>query len=223
MKILRKTAIAIFVATGIMSASAIGPLDTGTPSRLFSLGARIGINTAKSTIRNPQFNQWNNTSWGTGFEIGAVVDINIRNYIAIQPGAFIEYRGWKYAFSGNNPSSPEGIAQFGKLSSTRLTIPVVASFRIGLSNILRLSADLGPYLSFRMGGADNLYNTDGASLTTKIQQRGFEWGFKVGAGINLLRHYYFGVHYLGAVNSPWENAYYDGHAKTWTFTLGYDF
>ncbi len=102
MKILRKIAIAIFVATGIMSASAIGPLDTGTPSRLFSLGARIGINTAKSTIRNPQFNQWNNTSWGTGFEIGAVVDINIRNYIAIQPGAFILYSGCKNSFFGNN-------------------------------------------------------------------------------------------------------------------------
>lgn len=64
-------------------------LDTGTPSKLVQIGVRAGFNTSNlSTNFDDAYPEiaWNHSQWRPGFSAGAVVDLNIRNFLAIESG-----------------------------------------------------------------------------------------------------------------------------------------
>lgn len=214
--------------TSAIPASAADFFDTSAPSTPFSLGVRLGLNTSNVTISDALFPTYNKNSWGTGLEVGAVADINFRNYLTIQPGAFFECHSSSYTYITD--LAPESYqTQVGHLRSYHLTIPILASVRLNVSESVRWSIDAGPYMSLKLGtGKGDIYDVQqtigGLPLQdTRIERRGCVWGLKLGTGINILRHYYFGIHYLATITTPWKEASYDGHDKAWTFTLGYDF
>ncbi len=219
---------ALFVsAVASLPASAEGLLDTSAPAFPFSLGVRLGLNTSNITISDALFPTYNKNSWGTGFQAGVVADIKFRNFIAIQPGAFLEYRSGSYTYITD--TAPESYqTQAGNLRSYNFTIPILASVRMNVANVIRWSIDAGPYVSLRLGGKGDIYNVQEAAggrplQDTRIERRSCLWGLKLGTGINFMSHYYFGIHYMATLSTPWKEALYDGHDKAWTFTLGYDF
>lgn len=222
----------LFISALLVSAAAAMPasaglLDTGTPAMPFSLGVRLGLNSSNVTISDALFPTYNQNSWGTSFQAGVVADIKFRNFIAIQPGAFFECRSSSYTYITD--LAPENYqTQAGKLRSYNFTIPVLASVRLNVANVLRWSIDAGPYVSLRLGGKGDIYNVGEAAggrplQDTRIERRSCVWGLKLGTGINVMSHYYFGIHYMATISTPWKEAIYDGHDKAWTFTLGYDF
>lgn len=222
----------IFISALLVSAAAALPasaglLDAAAPASPFSLGVRFGLNSSNVTITDALFPTYNKNSWGTGFHAGVVADIKFRNFIAIQPGAFFDYRSSSYTYITN--TAPESYqTQAGNLRNFTFTVPVLASVRLNVANVLRWSIDAGPYVSFRLGGKGDIYNVEEAAggrplQDTRIERRGCVWGLKLGTGINVLGSYYFGIHYMAAISTPWKQAIYDGHDKAWTFTLGYDF
>lgn len=221
------SALLVSVASAV-PASAADLLDTSVPTFPFSLGVRLGVNTSNVTISDALFPKYNKNDWGTGLEAGVVADIKFRNYIAIQPGAFFECHSGNYTYITD--LAPQNYqTQAGHLRSYHLTIPVLASVRLNVANIVRWSIDAGPYLSLKLGtGKGDLYNVQqtlgGLPLQdTRIERRACVWGLKLGTGINVLSHYYFGIHYMAGLTTPWKEASYDGHDKAWTFTIGYDF
>lgn len=44
----------------------------------------------------------------------------------------------------------------------------------------------------------------------------------MGTGIQVLDHYYLGVHYEAGCTKVWKHSL-AGRNKAWTFTIGYDF
>lgn len=82
-------------------------LDTGTPSKLVQIGVRAGFNTSNlSTNFDDAYPEiaWNHSQWRPGFSAGAVVDLNIRNFLAIESGLNFRSRNnsFHYLYNDNN-------------------------------------------------------------------------------------------------------------------------
>lgn len=201
--------------------------DAGTPDNLFTLGLRAGINTSNLNIDKRVFPSWNVNSWGTGFELGAVVNINLRNFFTLQPGFFYESRSGNYAYSAQDlPISAEN--QMGHYRNYHFTIPVIAQYRMNLIPGCTWSVDLGPYFSWLLHNRqrDGILYAEPDQIPGIIKQaelHRYDWGLKVGTGLEFLTHFYAGIHYKAGMRDSWNSDWLGGRSKVWTFTVGYNF
>lgn len=221
------TLLAAVSAVSILSVSTASAADffsTERSEELFSVGARIGFNTSNTTTNGDGMSK-HQTSWGTGFDLGVVANINFRDWFAVQPGFFYESRSNGYTFVSK--ASGATAVMVGDALEYAFKVPVLAQARFNVSDKIRWSVDLGPYFSFGighkdkgtlyMGGLETDYSMDYDELHKK-----FDFGFKVGSGITVLDHYYLGIHYMAGMSDAYKNGGGGSH-KAWTFTLGYDF
>lgn len=207
---------------------------------LFDLGVRVGVNTSNRTVNPDLFPVYERQSWGTGFDAGIVADINIRDYIAVQPGIFFESRSGDYNFVTSYEMYPGGtqyLTQIGHRRSYNLTVPILASFRFNVTDQIRWIAEAGPYFSFVLSSKMDdkvLLGTGKAdtNLENYFAQKpaSFDFGFKIGTGLLLFNHYYIGVHYeAGAVKAYKDQKIgnlkksFGGRTKGWIFSIGYTF
>lgn len=206
--------------------------DTADAPKFFSLSARIGFNTSNRTFPKGYYNLWNKNSWGLGFNVGALANLNFKEYLSVQPGIFFETRSGDYAYLTDYLGyygSNETHYEMGHLRAYYLTIPVVAQAKFNLCDFIKWSVDFGPYLQFclKETGQNNvavLYRLPQSNRYDEYtaQQRSVDFGFKMGTGLQFFRHYYVGVHYLAGALNAWKLPA-GGKNKSWTFTLGYDF
>lgn len=223
-----------------IGANASDFFSTDECSDLFTFGARIGVNTSNRTMSNSAVpGAYHHESWGTGFDLGVTLDLNIRDYLSIQPGFFFESRSGAYTVIGTEIE--EGsliniseIAQAGKRSSYNFTIPVVASFHFNITDDLRWNVDAGPYVAFVLGSRmkNKRFVVNGNADEPLFSQKAaaVDFGIKMGTGLEILRHYYAGVHYMAGCIDAWKTrklgSYtknYGGVTKGWVFTVGYIF
>ncbi len=240
--------------------------STEKPEDFCNFGVRLGINTSNRTVGTQMMNGFTMTSpnsnygrqgWGTGFDLGVVADLNIRDYLSIQPGLFYESRSNSYTFISSQAVTPDYnilFNQAGIYNSYQFTIPVLASFHFNITDDLRWVVEAGPYISFVMHSKlknkvltnsaiisgnplgydpEILYGLAGGAVTGEFTQKAKtgEFGFKFGTGFTILKKYTCGIHYMAATTHAWkdekvDNAYkltYGGHAKSWVFTIGYNF
>jgi len=187
------------------------------------------------------FNVWDKNSWGTGFDIGFVADLHIRNYISIQPGIFFQSRSGNFTYAstywlpvtdenGNVTEKKQELMQYGHNRNYNLVIPIIASGHFNIGDKVKWNVDFGPYISFRIGnnGRPDIYElkygNDGPVLhSSEAGSNTVDFGFKMGTGFTFLNHYYFGVHYMAGATDVWKNTGMGGRNKAWTFTAGYDF
>lgn len=207
--------------------------STEDASDLFNLGARIGVNTSNRTISNSVASIWNHNAWGTGFDAGAVCDINFKNFISVQPGFFYESRSGAFTYQ-NTAYTPTGDpyvkTQIGKGREYLFTIPVVASFHFNILDELRWNVDCGPYLQIKLKSTfDHKFQYPEATVSGGIEYfddvrtAKCDFGFKFGTGLDIYQHYYIGVHYLAGFLNAWNPGKLGGHNKEWLFTIGYNF
>lgn len=214
--------------------------STSEGSSLFTLGVRAGVNTSNRTISNKSWGIYNYQSWGTGFIAGVIADLNIRDYLAIEPGVFFESRGGHSSFISETfvPSGdPYYITQEANRRNYSLNIPVLASVRFNVTGRLRWHIDLGPYFSFLL--KSNLDNKELISTRPDLDNRApfaghpskMDFGLKIGTAFELSRHLYFGIHYEAGMVDAYRNEdlgnnllqVYGGRTKAWDFTLGWNF
>lgn len=236
----------IAICIGASQAQSIVMFDKGRPSKIIQIGVRAGFNTSNlATNYDKAFPDitWNHTQWRQGLTLGAVVDINLRNFFSIQSGLFYKSRGNDFHYLVNDNESL--VALDGKWRGNYFEIPLLASLRLGVFELAQLQVDLGPYFATGFGGKVkyDVFETDTEDpLKPEISHKSvkadyfgdkgmvqrYDWGIKTGVGLLLLQHYYLGVHFNyscrnvlkeldGAVKRP------NGHNKAWTFTLGYNF
>ncbi len=217
--------------------------DKSAPEKLITFGARIGVNSSNATVNDDVYNLWNKNSWGTGFDLGVVADINIRNYIAIQPGIFFQSRSGDYTYAsrfwipvvdndGVIQNEGKDIVQYGHQRSYNLYVPILASVRFNIGQKVRWSVDLGPYFNFMLhsSGAGSIYelryegiDMPAALHRSEAERKGFDFGFKFGTGFTFFKHYYVGVHYMAGTADVWKTSGMGGRNKAWSFTAGYNF
>lgn len=216
------------------------------------VGVRAGINTsniAETRTGADAVTGLQKSAWKTGLQAGAVVDIPMTSFLAIQPGFFFDLRRSSYTTMSEHhyvpaPGDPE--ATMARRTSGTVTtgwfhVPVLFSFRYSPHSKLQLQADFGPYLSAGIGGRDSYTVTDFSGdipatvESPRIKQNCFgkgdaryfraDWGFKMGIGVEICRHYYIGAHYLAGARNIARNKAVVSKSDTreWQFSLGYNF
>lgn len=220
-----------------VSSQASDFFSTEVSSELFTFGARIGVNTSNRTVKSLSAYGYSSQGCGTGFDLGAVADINFRNYFSIQPGIFFESRSNTYTFiyALSSPVAAESHSiQAGTFNSYSFTIPVLANFHFNLTDDVRWNVEAGPFISLNLGSKlknkvnlNTSYSDFNPDVTTEFNAKpsACDFGLKFGTGIELFRHYTFNVDYLAGMRHAWKNNRidYGGHTKAWCFTLGYIF
>lgn len=215
-----------------LAASASDFISTEPAEHLFNFGVRLGVNSSNRTFSKDYFKQWNVNSWGTGIDAGVVFNINMRQYLTIQPGFFFESRSGHYAYSQDFTAadgSSDNFTQLGKTRTYNLNIPVMVSLRFNLADNLKWLVEAGPYVQFKLHSSDNekidLITQSNAGIITKeaAESKFTDFGLKAGTGILIKDHYSFTIHYLAGGCDVWKAPVSGGKNKAWTFTLGYDF
>lgn len=209
--------------------------DTSRPRKFINFGARIGFNTSNRTFADGAFVNDIKTSWGTGFNVGLIADLNIREFLSLQPGFFFESRSGdlsnfveyyeKDEMTGEDILAPH----FGVYHerSYYFTIPVVAVLKFNITKFLKWNLEFGPYLQFMLKetGSQNdiwLYEFLPYEYSYKAFHRTSDFGFKMGTSFQVFKHYYIGAHYLAGTKDTWRIPK-GGRNKSWMFTIGYDF
>lgn len=196
-------------------------LSTDKPDNTFVPGVRIGINTANATI-DPDYFSNSLSAWGTGFDLGVVMDIYFRDWISVQPGIFYESRSNKYVYEQLNQDID--YLYNGHTLDYSIKVPIVASAHFNITDRLRWNVDFGPYVSVGIGKHDEGTLRSGDIIlpySNGFYKNRNRWtvGMKMGTGITFMNHYYFGVHYLAGISDVYKD--YGGRSKAWTFTIGY--
>ncbi len=234
---------AILIMNLAVSASSL--LESGKPERTFVVGVRAGFNSSNvsnnftTSVENMM---WAHNEWKSGFTVGAVVDINLTNFFAIQPGAYLQKRRSDYKNLVLDEAGAEMQCIEGERHSNFFQIPILASLRLTLSKDVKGVVDFGPYFAFGFGGKDkgtitlvdtgvvgvreNPYKND--YFGEDGSYRSYDWGFKMGGGLLVQSKYYVGFHYdLGCRNAhrpiPLAKKEILGRNKAWNFTIGYNF
>lgn len=208
--------------------------DTSDAPNLISFGARIGFNTSNRSFPVGNYtNQILTTSWGLGFNLGGVVNINFKEYLTLQPGLFFETRNSSLVNYNEIYTSTGKIENIYVSKDTqksyKFTIPVMGVLKFNVSDMVRWNVEFGPYFQFNLkenGGQDSVklwYWAGGAnSIPYYAKHRGFDVGLKMGTAFQIYEHYYVGAHYLAGLCNAWSIPN-GGKNKSWMFTLGYDF
>lgn len=151
---MKRFLIGAMCAATALCATAADFFSTEKCDELFTFGARLGVNTSNRTLGDDAYPScYHHESWGNGLDVGAVVSLNIRDYLAIQPGFFFETRSGAYTIMGTAEGSglsSDGseIAQAGRRRSYNFTVPVLAVFGFNVTDGLRWNVEAGPYVSF---------------------------------------------------------------------------
>lgn len=201
-------------------------LDTSVPDKLFTLGGRIGFNITNNTLGATLPNtSWDSSSWGSGFELGAVADIAFRDWVAVQPGFFYQTRSHSFSMAYNGLND----IHLGHSLQYTFQVPILCSARFNVTDQVRWIVEAGPYVSFNLGHEDSGFTisidpefSTPANFTR--HRRAVNAGFKVGTGVLLRDKYWVGAHYQGCFTNLYTEASpLSGHPKAWSFTLGYNF
>ena len=236
----RSILIGILSLAGVLTGEAQEFFSTERRDELFTLGVRAGVNTSNRTVASDCGFDYQYQSWGTGFSAGLVADINIRDYVAIQPGVFFESCSGHSTFTSVVPNLVDRdayVAQSAHRHTYNLNIPVLASFRFNVTDAIRWQIEAGPYVAFLL--KSKLQNKEliasRPELENEVPFKGkpasVDFGLKIGTGLEFMSHYYVGVHYEAGLTRAYKNKdlgnnlirTYGGHTKAWTFTLGYNF
>lgn len=210
------------------SASAQDFFDTSVSDEVFALGVRTGLNTSVSTTsKEAGYNIYNKDSWGLGYDLGVVANINIREYISLQPGFFFESRSSDFTYVRDaqiGAAQPEWNINIGHTRRYTFQIPILASVHFNLGSDVKWNVEFGPYVAFNLKtDSDNTYFQSNEMKPLDLRHKSADFGFKMGTGFTVLDHYVVAVHYLAGCCDAWKDPVRGGKNKAWTFTIGYDF
>lgn len=251
----RKLICAIAAIACAITASAQFVINTAHPERPVTFGVRVGGNVSNTSTNEmslmPAFGMYS-PKWKGGVTAGVVADLNIREYISIQPGFF--YSSAAHGFKRMSIGPDEVGTEFVTVTSSNslahwLQVPILASFKVECGPHIKLFAEAGPYFAWGIGGSEkystkrytgvpgtpgniehkrDYFGAGGVSST-------FDWGFKMGVGVSFGR-FQLAAHYLAGCRDvvkpsacidpnadPMLRAGVDGYNKMWQFTAGINF
>ena len=124
--------------------------DSSRPNHRFTFGVRVGANFAKQYYME---DVGADNDFRTGFQAGIATDINIVRSFSLNSGVFYTQKGYKTEYSDYRGSvSSRNNAQY-------IEVPLLASYRVELSDAAQLQLNLGPYFAFGIAGKLDVTNT----------------------------------------------------------------
>ena len=164
--------------------------------------------------------------------IGALVNLNFKEYLTLQPGIFFESRSGDYSYLTsylNYLGKEDNHYELGHIRGYYITIPVMGVVKFNLAETIKWSVEFGPYfqVGLKQTGVNNvtvLYRLPQSNAYSKYTAKhsSVDVGLKMGTGLRFYEHYYVGVHYLAGLCNAWSQPS-GGKNKSWAFTVGYDF
>lgn len=247
--------ISLIVALSPSIVSASDFIDTQKSRSPITLGIRFGITNSKQGMNFDEIysnTRKCHTEWGTGFDLGAVVNLNIRNFFSLQPGFIFQNRSFDYTVISADYATGSLSDKFGHTRYYYFQLPVMMCFNFDLSHDFRWSLEAGPYFGFGLGGDNKIESISSTVSSTetggtdKIEYinyksdffgdgdgrivgiKKFDWGLKFGTGFTFRKHYYLGVHYsAGCKNVANDNDAFrkkpSAKNKQWSISVGYEF
>lgn len=189
------------------------------PNHRLCLGIRAGMNISK------QYNMGDgaDNDFRLGFRAGVELDLNVVQSFSVNTGAFYIQKGYKTDYSDYR----------GSLKTTDnasyLEIPLLASYRVKLSDAAQFQLNLGPYFAFGLSGKKKVkstftgqqdYDIDSFDEYDGLKKQ--DIGIHVGTAITF-DNYYVGVSYersLMNVSNVTNANYQNGGIGV---TIGYNF
>lgn len=229
------TLIAILAAGFTSQIKAQEFFDTSEVSKLFTFGARLGFNTSNRSFPSGNYINYTKTSWGLGFNVGVVANMNFKEYLSLQPGFFFQSRNSSlvnivdYYPKGEVMTYPRTHYEVNDIHSYYFTIPVMAIVKFNIAERIKWNVEAGPYFQFSLKetGSNNIQMLSLNDLTLSYDQylaehKKTDVGIKLGTALTFYSHYYVGVHYMAGILNAWKVPA-GGKNKCWEFTLGYEF
>lgn len=245
---MKKIILSVILALASASAFATDLVDKSASSSLLTFGVRAGWNSSGQSVSLDDVPGKTNFNWGSGFVLGAVADLNVRNFFSIQPGIFYENRSFDYSVIDNRPSQQMLHTIYGHTRFNLISIPVLASFKFNVSNTVKWFVEAGPYFAFGLGGDDEVEDIsvnvsssmdDGVSNyiynpytrdyygndpdESDWQHETFHWGLKAGTGLKMFKHFVVGIHYQFGFNNISRSPARHINERSANVTLGFDF
>lgn len=221
---------AVAASLGTLSLRAQSFFSAEPAPRLFDIEIRAGVNSSVRTASSEVFDLWDVDSWGTGVEAGAVVNLNLRDFFTLQPGAFFESRSGNYAYSQTHLPGIVGtgkeFTQLGHYRTYHLTVPVMASFRFNVAPGVKWALEIGPYGQYNLKDSGSgkiqymVMGRNGLGTVEQAKTRHYDYGVKLGTAVSVGR-WSAGVHYLAGMRQVWGADVLKGRSKAWTFTAGF--
>lgn len=151
---MRKLIFTILIAAGCLQAAAertVPFFDTSRPNKVIALGLRAGMNSSGVATnymdKQPELIQ-SNFYWHSGVQVGAIADLSIRKFLAIEVGLFWERHGYDAAMMAATAEEDYMGSQFTRVRYNDIHIPVLMSWRFNILPQAVWSVDLGPYFSY---------------------------------------------------------------------------
>lgn len=249
---MKRLAILILIITTVATAWGRDRIiDTSAPDKTLTFGLRAGLNS--SGISNNYLSQLpeliqGNFYWRMGGQAGAVVDLNIRRYFAIETGLLWDFRKYEGSLMAANADEDYMGSMFLRARAHYLNIPAMASFRLNLGEQTKWHLDAGVYYAYGIAGkreTDQYYafsDIDGQLIFDhdktstkyfKADKKDFlaikhaDFGLRLGTGMTFFNRYFIGVYYQhglrNVVKNPSGAPKITVRNRNWNVSLGYNF
>lgn len=202
----------------MVGASAQKYWDGARPNHRFTFGVRAGVNFAKQN----NMEDGADNDFRTGFHVGLSADVNIVQSFSINTGVTYSQKGYKteYAdYRGSNDTED---------NAAYVQIPLLASYRVALSDDAQFQINVGPYFAFGVAGDLKVKNTfeNGESYTKDSFDeydgtKKFDTGIAAGVALTY-NHLYVGAGYERSLTNV-SNTTEKFQNGCITLTLGYNF
>ncbi|MCR5314335.1 MAG: PorT family protein [Bacteroidaceae bacterium] len=215
---MKKTVLILVALICTIGASAQKYWDGSRADKLFTFGVRAGLNFGKQNALDDQADR----DFRLGYQVGVAVDANLARSFSVNTGVLMIQKGWKQGYSDAG----------GKIdvkdNATYFEIPVLASYRVELSDQAQFQLNLGPYFAFGAFGKQKVesnYNMGNSEIDSFDEYRGnkkFDCGVSIGAGFTFSQ-IYVGLNYergLINVSRNTNNKFQNGAIA---LSLGYNF
>lgn len=216
---MKKTVLILMAVLSSLGVSAQKYWDSSRADQLVTFGIRAGLNFSKQYAMDDQADRENRFS----YQVGLAVDFNVARSFSFNTGLMMIQKGWQWDYDDNRGK------QKVTDNATYLEIPVLASYRVSLSDQAQFQLNVGPYFAFGIFGDQKVTSTfpngDDYNISSFDEYYGgkkFDCGVFVGAGF-IFSHIYVGFNYeRGLINvSNDENKKFQN--GTIALSLGYNF
>ena len=139
-----------------------------------------------------------------GFNVGGNLDVGFCNWFHLQTGLYLSMKGGDAEYEVRETPLPTTVGAsvtyevhhyYDRFSPIYLEIPVLASFRIGLSDNADIQFGVGPYIAFTPLQEQLYYHEpDGYWQYQKEEISPFDYGLQANIGASI-KHFYVGVGY----------------------------
>ncbi len=184
-----------------------------------TIGVRAGLNFANMSEEGVSPDS------RLGLHAGVVFDIPVAENFFVQPGLFLSQKGAKMT------EKVDGVKVEANLTPLYLEVPVLASYRIPLSEKVKLHLNAGPYLAYGISGKTKAEAAAGGyKESAEVDLFGdegsakrFDAGVQIGAGLGFLNNYYAGIAYEWGVTNISQTTSGKTKNRNFMISLGYNF